>query len=156
MALVPDQKFSTFDNGGDLEVGDIVVGLRNGLNTRFVYTGGLPPGVIVPISQGGTGAASASQARINLGLGTMAVQDAAVVAITGGNIAGVAITASTAALTSGSITSAPVAGTDLVNKTYVDSVVGGLPGAANGSFQYNNSGVFGGDSAFSTNGAAVS
>lgn len=35
MALVPDQKFSTFANGGALEVGDIIVGLRSGINTRF-------------------------------------------------------------------------------------------------------------------------
>ncbi len=86
MALVPDQKFSTFQDGGDLEVGDIIVGLRGGLNTRFDYTGELPPGVIVPITQGGTGATTAAQARINLGLGTMAVQNANAVAITGGSI----------------------------------------------------------------------
>lgn len=85
MALVPDQKFSTFVNGGDLEVDDIIVGLRNGLNTRFNYTGELPPGVVVPISQGGTGATTAANARTNLGLGTMAVQNANAVAITGGN-----------------------------------------------------------------------
>lgn len=87
MALVPDQKFSTFQNGGDLEVGDIVVGLRAGLNTKFNYTGELPPGVVVPISNGGTGATTAAQARVNLGLGTMAVQNANAVAITGGTAA---------------------------------------------------------------------
>lgn len=70
MALVPDQKFSTFQNGGDLVVGDIVVGLRAGLNTRFNYTGELPPGVIVPIANGGTGANNAGDARTNLGVGT--------------------------------------------------------------------------------------
>lgn len=86
MALVPDQKFSTFQDGGDLVVGDIIVGLRDGLNTRFDFTGELPPGVIVPITQGGTGATTAAQARINLGLGTIAVQDANAVAITGGSI----------------------------------------------------------------------
>ncbi len=138
MALVPDQKFSTFDNGGDLEVGDIVVGLRNGLNTRFSYTGELPVGVVVPISQGGTGATTAAQARINLGLGTMAVQNATAVAITGGTISGVAIssaviTASTAALTAGSVVAAPVAGTDLVNKTYVDSLVVGTVTSVSGT-----------------------
>ena len=87
MALVPDQKFSTFQDGGDLVVGDIIVGLRDGLNTRFDYTGELPPGVVVPIAQGGTGATTAAQARINLGLGTIAVQDADAVDITGGLIA---------------------------------------------------------------------
>lgn len=92
MALVPDQKFSTFDNGGDLEVGDIIVGLRGGLNTRFNFTGELPPGVIVPISNGGTGANNAADARDNLGLGTMAVQNANAVAISGGTMAGVTLT----------------------------------------------------------------
>ena len=55
MALVPDQKFSTFQDGGDLAVNDIIVGLRSGINTRFTYTGVLPPGVVVPIANGGTG-----------------------------------------------------------------------------------------------------
>jgi hypothetical protein len=86
MALVPDQKFSTFQNGGDLADGDIIVGLRDGLNTRFTYTGELPPGVVVPIANGGTGATTAAGARTNLGLGTMAVQNANAVAITGGTI----------------------------------------------------------------------
>ncbi len=58
MALVPDQKFSTFFNGGDLEVNDIVVGLRNGINTRFIYTGELPPGTVIPVENGGTGLTS--------------------------------------------------------------------------------------------------
>lgn len=43
MALVPDQKFSTFFNGGALEDGDIVVGLREGLNTKFTWE--IPEGV---------------------------------------------------------------------------------------------------------------
>jgi hypothetical protein len=38
MPLLPDQKFSTFQLGGDLEVGDIVVGLRGGINTQFDWT----------------------------------------------------------------------------------------------------------------------
>lgn len=67
MALVPDQKFSTFQDGGDLAVGDTVVGLRAGINTKFNYTGELPVGVIVPIANGGTGASTASGARTNLG-----------------------------------------------------------------------------------------
>lgn len=116
MALVPDQKFSTFQNGGDLIIGDIIVGLRNGLNTRFTYTGELPAGVVIPIDQGGTGATTASQARINLGLGTIATQDASSVNITGGN----------ADLTTGTIASAPVNGLDIVNKSYVDGLI--IPG----------------------------
>lgn len=35
MALVPDQKFSTFQNGGTPTTGDIIVGLRGGINTKF-------------------------------------------------------------------------------------------------------------------------
>jgi len=112
MALAPDQKFSTFTDGGDLAIDDIVVGLRNGLNTRFTYAG-IPADYVVPIIQGGTGADNASDARDNLGLGTMAVQNANAVAITAG----------TAALTSGSVANAPVAGIDIANKTYVDALV---------------------------------
>jgi len=41
----------------------------------------------VPISQGGTGATTAAAARTNLGLGTMATQNANAVAITGGTAA---------------------------------------------------------------------
>lgn len=133
MALVPDQKFSTFQNGGDLVVGDIIVGLRSGLNTRFNYTGELPSGVVIPIAQGGTGATTESQARINLGLGTIAVQDSSAVSITGGTIAGVAISSSTADLISGTIASAPVNPTDITNKTYVDSLVGGSVASVSGT-----------------------
>jgi hypothetical protein len=51
-------------------------------------------GVPVPfaISIGGTGATTAAGARTNLGLGTMAVQNASSVAITGGTISGVSLT----------------------------------------------------------------
>jgi len=58
------------------------------------------------ISQGGTGATSAAGARQSLGLGTMAVQNASNVAITGGTIegtvtptGGISVTITTAKLT---------------------------------------------------------
>jgi len=43
MALVPDQKFSTFQAGGTPTTGDIIVGLRDGINTKFNWV--LPSGV---------------------------------------------------------------------------------------------------------------
>ncbi len=92
MALVSDQKFSTFQNGGSLLVGDIIVGLRDGLNTRFSYTAELPPGYIVPITNGGTGASNNLDARNNLGLGTIATQNANAVSISGGTISSATLT----------------------------------------------------------------
>lgn len=43
----------------------------------------------LPVTSGGTGSSTASNARTNLGLGTIATQDASAVAITGGTIAGI-------------------------------------------------------------------
>lgn len=57
--------------------------------------------MVLSIAGGGTGAASASAARTSLGLGTMAVQNANAVAITGGSISGVTMDASV--LTSGQV-----------------------------------------------------
>lgn len=67
--------------------------------------------VTVPISAGGTGATTASGARTNLGLGTLATQDASAVAITGGTITGMP---------------SPSVNSDVANKQYVDSVATGL------------------------------
>ena len=44
---------------------------------------------VLPLVNGGTGASTASGARTNLGLGTIATQDASNVAITGGSITGI-------------------------------------------------------------------
>lgn len=49
------------------------------------------------------------------------------------SIPGAIITASTAALTSGSVVAAPVAGTDLVNKTYADALFGAGVASATGT-----------------------
>jgi hypothetical protein len=46
-------------------------------------------GTDVPVTDGGTGASTAAAARTNLGLGTMATQAAAAVAITGGAVTGI-------------------------------------------------------------------
>src|SRR3990167_596477 len=43
-------KFSTFADGGDLEIDDIVVGLRDGVDTRFTYTAS--PGIYLPLAGG--------------------------------------------------------------------------------------------------------
>ena len=68
------------------------------------------------VSSGGTGAVTASGARTNLGLGTIATQNANAIAITGG----------TAAIASGSVTATPTSGIDIANKDYVDAVARGL------------------------------
>ncbi len=41
MPLQLDQKFSTFANGGTVVIGDIIVGLRAGINTKFTFDAGV-------------------------------------------------------------------------------------------------------------------
>lgn len=73
-------------------------------------TGGTIVGITpLLIADGGTGASTASAARTNLGLGTMATQNAASVAITGGTISGVTFPGSQTGLTL--VESATVTGT---------------------------------------------
>lgn len=68
------------------------------------------------------------------GLGSMSTQNASSVAITGGAIDGTTIGATTpgagtfssVAMTTGTITTAPTNGNDIVNKTYADSIAAGI------------------------------
>lgn len=84
--------------------------------TMWVYTDGtnvvdatthltsLTLGTALPVLSGGTGSNTASGARTNLGLGTIATQNADGVTITGGSLAGVNLTSSNVTITGGSIT----------------------------------------------------
>ena len=93
--------------------------------------------VSVPLSQGGTGAANATDARSNLGLGTIASQAAANVVISGGTINGTAIGGTTPS--SGTFTDTYWFGSDIAHGMtsiaatndygaafYLSSTVGGL------------------------------
>jgi len=105
----------------------------------------------LPVASGGTGAttltgyvkgngtsamtASATIPNTDVtGLGTMSTQAANSVAITGGNIDGATIgntvpaagTFTSVAMTTGTITTAPVSGNDIVNRTYADSIAAGI------------------------------
>lgn len=74
-------------------------------------TSGVWQGTSVALGFGGTGASSASGARTNLGLGTIATQNANSVTISGGNITGMPT---------------PTTATDVAIKSYVDSTSTGL------------------------------
>ncbi|HJY22892.1 MAG TPA: hypothetical protein VJ279_08415 [Hanamia sp.] len=50
MVTPADSTFGTFFDGGDLEINDIVVGLRNGINTRFNFQGST--GLFLPLLGG--------------------------------------------------------------------------------------------------------
>lgn len=114
-------------------------------------SGSLTLGGTLNVANGGTGATSLTGYLIGngssaftasatipntdiTGLGTMSTQSASSVAITGGSIDGTTIggttpaagTFSSVAMTSGTITTAPTNGNDIVNKTYADSIAAGI------------------------------
>ena len=86
-------------------------------NTEFGYLNGVTSAIQTQIDSKLTASnnlsdiATASTARTNLGLGTMATQNASSVAITGGSVTGMG---------------SPSAGSDVATKTYVDNLVAGL------------------------------
>ena len=86
-------------------------------NTEFDYLNGLTGAIQTQLDTKLTASnnlsdiTTASTARTNLGLGTMATQDASSVAVTGGTITGMG---------------SPSSGSDVTTKTYVDNLVAGL------------------------------
>ena len=115
----------------------------------------------VPVAKGGTGAITASDARDNLGLGSIATQDDNSVAITGGTATLSSATLSTADINGGSIDNATVGATTpssgsfttlAASSGYTGSVTGNVTGNVTGSVTGNVTGniTSSGNSTFNT------
>lgn len=91
---VDGNTISTLDTNGNLILAPN--GTGSVAMAKVAVTGGTISGITdLALADGGTGASTASDARTNLGLGTMATQAAGSVAITGGSVNSVTMTSPT-------------------------------------------------------------
>ena len=77
------------------------------------------------IADGGTGASTASGARANLGLGSMATQNSANISVTGGNISGVSVNLPTATIIGGTGISVSRSGVSFIISATTSGTGGG-------------------------------